>query len=57
MERLIIEGGERLRGEVAVHGAKNSSLPILAATLLYGGQTILKNCPNLSEVDAAIKIL
>lgn len=57
MERLIIEGGERLKGEVSVHGAKNSSLPILAATLLYGGQTVLKNCPRLSDVDAAIKIL
>lgn len=57
MQRLIIEGGERLRGEVDVHGAKNSSLPILAASLLYGGKTVLKNCPDLSDVDAAIKIL
>lgn len=57
MQRLIIEGGERLRGEVGVHGAKNSSLPILAASLLYGGKTVLKNCPDLSDVDAAIKIL
>lgn len=57
MEKLIIEGGERLKGEVDVQGAKNSSLPILAATLLYGGETVLKNCPDLSDVDAAIKIL
>ena len=57
MERLIVRGGERLRGEVNVHGAKNSSLPILAATLLSGGTTILHNCPKLSDVDAAIKIL
>lgn len=57
MERLIVEGGRRLNGEIDVHGAKNSSLPILAASLLYGGQTILKNCPKLSDVDAAIKIL
>jgi len=57
MQRLIVQGGERLRGEVDVHGAKNSSLPILAASILYGGKTILHNCPNLSDVDAAIKIL
>ncbi|WMJ23759.1 UDP-N-acetylglucosamine 1-carboxyvinyltransferase [Paludicola sp. MB14-C6] len=57
MERLIVEGGKRLNGEIDVHGAKNSSLPILAASLLYGGQTVLKNCPKLSDVDAAIKIL
>ena len=57
MERLLVEGGERLRGEVRVHGAKNSSLPILAASLLSGGETVLKNCPRLSDVDAAIEIL
>lgn len=57
MERLLVEGGERLRGEVRVHGAKNSSLPILAASLLSGGETILRNCPRLSDVDAAIEIL
>lgn len=57
MERLVVKGGERLRGELDVHGAKNSSLPILAATLLYGGETVLHNCPMLSDVDAAIKIL
>lgn len=57
MERLFVEGGQRLRGEARVHGAKNSSLPILAASLLSGGETVLKNCPRLSDVDAAIQIL
>ena len=57
MKRLIIEGGARLRGELPIQGAKNSALPILAATLIYGGETVLKNCPDLSDVDAAIKIL
>lgn len=57
MERLLVKGGERLRGEASVHGAKNSSLPILAATLLCGGETVLHNCPKLSDVDAAIEIL
>lgn len=57
MEQLLIKGEERLYGDISVHGAKNSSLPILAATLLYGGKTVLHNCPKLSDVDAAIKIL
>lgn len=57
MERFLVEGGEKLRGEADVSGAKNSSLPILAATLLGGGKTILHNCPNLSDVDAAVEIL
>lgn len=57
MERLIIKGGTRLNGNLTIQGAKNSALPILAATLLCGGKSILKNCPILSDVDAAIKIL
>lgn len=57
MERLCVEGGQRLRGEVRIQGAKNSSLPILAASLLSGGETVLRNCPILSDVDAAIRIL
>lgn len=57
MERLLVKGGERLSGELFVQGAKNSALPILAATLISGGETILKNCPELSDVNAAIEIL
>lgn len=57
MDKLIVEGGNPLRGEVSVHGAKNSSLPILAATILCQGETVLHNCPKLSDVDAACKIL
>ncbi|MEG2813353.1 MAG: UDP-N-acetylglucosamine 1-carboxyvinyltransferase, partial [Oscillospiraceae bacterium] len=57
MEQLIVQGGQRLKGEIDVQGAKNSALPILAATLLYGGKTTLHNCPKLLDVDAAIKIL
>lgn len=57
METIIIEGGERLRGEVSVHGAKNSALPILAACVLCGKESVIHNCPNLTDVDSAIKIL
>lgn len=57
MDRLFVEGGRPLRGELPVHGAKNSSLPILAACLLSGGETLLHNCPQLSDVDAATRIL
>lgn len=57
MSELMIEGGHKLSGEIAVQGAKNSALPILAATLLSSGEHILHNCPKLSDVDAALKIL
>jgi len=57
MSQLLIRGGRPLRGEVTIQGAKNSVLPILAATLLTGGQVRLQNCPRLRDVDASIRIL
>ncbi len=57
MQKYIIEGGNRLFGEVDISGAKNSSLPILAATLITSGDCVLHNCPNLSDVDATLNIL
>ena len=57
MEELIIRGGRRLRGELQVQGAKNSVLPILAATLLANGVVTLRNCPRLRDVETSVKIL
>jgi len=57
MSKLYIEGPNRLNGSVCIGGAKNSILPILAATLLCDGVSIIHNCPALSDVDASIKIL
>ncbi len=57
MEKLLISGGKKLTGEVNVHGSKNGALPILAATLIIKGTSIIHNCPNLSDVRASLKIL
>lgn len=57
MSKIIVRGGNRLSGEMAVHGAKNSALPILAATVLCRGESTIHNCPRLSDINAAIKIL
>lgn len=57
MSILRISGGKGLEGTVRVHGAKNSVLPILAASILANGETTIHNCPDLSDVDAAIRIL
>ncbi len=57
MEKIIIEGGIPLCGEARVHGAKNSVLPILAASLIVSGISVIHNCPDLSDVRASIKIL
>ncbi len=57
MSLFEVVGGNPLFGEIKVQGAKNSILPILAASVLVEGQTIIKNCPNISDVYSAIKIL
>lgn len=55
--RLEIIGGKRLSGAIEVQGAKNSALPILAATILTDGISEIRNCPMLSDVDATVNIL
>ncbi|MBQ8079668.1 MAG: UDP-N-acetylglucosamine 1-carboxyvinyltransferase [Oscillospiraceae bacterium] len=57
MQKFVIQGGRRLTGEIRVQGAKNSALPILAAALLCKGESCLENCPRLSDVFAACRIL
>ncbi len=57
MSKLIIEGRRKLSGKIEVQGAKNSALPILAATLLTGDSSVIHNCPDLSDVDSTLDIL
>ena len=57
MSKLVIEGSRKLKGEVSVQGAKNSILPILAATLMCEGESVIHRCPEISDVYIAIKIL
>ncbi|MEG1870102.1 MAG: UDP-N-acetylglucosamine 1-carboxyvinyltransferase [Oscillospiraceae bacterium] len=56
MGKYIVEGSKKLFGEVKIHGAKNSALPILAGALLCDN-CIVENCPELSDIHAAINIL
>ena len=57
MEKLIINGGNRLSGSVKIESAKNSVLPILAGSILAEEQTVIKNCPKIQDVINMIKIL
>ncbi len=57
MQKFIIEGGKRLSGELKLQGSKNSSLPIMAAAMLAQGESVLKNCPKLTDVYSASRIL
>ena len=57
MEKLLISGGNPLRGEVKISGAKNSVLPILAASLLCEDDLVIGNVPHLQDVTTTISLL
>ena len=57
MDKLFIEGGKPLKGKVRISGAKNSCLPIMAATLLTDEKCVIKNVPSLGDVFTMLKIL
>lgn len=57
MDVFNIVGGHRLRGTVQISGSKNAALPILAASILTEGETILRNVPNLADVRSMQELL
>ena len=57
MQKIVVEGGVPLRGEVRVSGAKNAVLPILCAGLLADGPLLVRNVPNLQDVKTTIRVL
>lgn len=58
MDKLVIQGGKRLSGSVTASGSKNSSLPVIAATLLTGnGRFVLHNIPDLQDIKTFTQLL
>ncbi|MHC4493975.1 MAG: UDP-N-acetylglucosamine 1-carboxyvinyltransferase, partial [Planctomycetota bacterium] len=57
MDAILVEGGNPLRGEVPVSGAKNAALPILAATLLVDGEVRLEGLPELRDIKTMLRLL
>lgn len=57
MSAFVINGGRRISGSIRVQGSKNSVLPILAATVLVDGVSVIHNCPDLSDTAGTVKIL
>lgn len=57
MDKLIIEGGSPISGTLKISGAKNSALPILAATLLADGPVQIHNLPHLNDITTMITLL
>lgn len=57
MDSICIRGGVALQGNVCIQGSKNAALPILAASLLTGESSVLKNCPRILDVYAMVSLL
>jgi len=57
MNKLLIQGGTTLQGEIRISGAKNAVLPILAATLLAEGVAVVENVPHLQDVTTTVSLL
>src|SRR5450631_4426546 len=57
MDKLLIQGGSRLSGEIVISGAKNAALPILCAGLLTSDPVQLANVPRLQDVSTMLKLL
>jgi len=57
LAHMEIEGGQNLKGEVIISGAKNAALPIIAGCLLIKGEITLHNVPNLDDVTTLAGLL
>ena len=57
MNKLLIQGGAPLNGEIRISGAKNAVLPIMAATLLAEGPSVVENVPHLQDVTTTVSLL
>ena len=57
MKKLEVFGAKKLKGQIKISGSKNSSLPILAATLLSKGKITLENLPNVTDIKTMLCLL
>ena len=57
MDKLEVFGAKKLKGNIHISGSKNAALPILAATILSSKKIILKNLPNVKDIETMIKLL
>jgi UDP-N-acetylglucosamine 1-carboxyvinyltransferase len=57
MQKIVVIGGNKLRGEVEIAGSKNAALPIMAATILAPGKSVLANVPSLKDVTTMKEML
>ena len=57
MEKFIVKGPCKIKGEISISGSKNAALPILASTILFEKEVIIKNLPRVKDIDTMINLL
>jgi UDP-N-acetylglucosamine 1-carboxyvinyltransferase len=57
VDEILIKGGRPLIGDVSISGAKNAALPMLAATILTGGDFVFRNVPDLRDIETICHLL
>ena len=57
MAKFLIKGGKKLEGKIKISGSKNAALPLISASLLVSGRVILKNVPQINDVEVMLEIL
>ena len=57
MDKFIVKGPSKLKGEIAISGSKNAALPILASTILFEKEVVIKNLPRVKDIDTMINLL
>ena len=57
MDAIVVKGGQRLKGEVTISGAKNAALPLITSAILTGGRNTFKNVPALKDVQTMAEVL
>ena len=57
MDKFLINGPCKIKGNVSISGSKNASLPILAATLLFDKPVVIKNLPRVRDINTMLNLL
>ena len=57
MDKFLIKGPSKIKGEVFIDGSKNASLPILASTILFDKPVTIKNLPRVRDIDTMLNLL
>lgn len=57
MDKFLISGPCKIKGQISISGSKNAALPILASTLLFDKPVVIKNLPRVRDIDTMLNLL